>query len=135
MNHSFTAIAGAYTENVAETSGDLPEMLISCARQPAILLRARNASALGRTFNPEEDLMTGPWAAVLSESLWRRRFGSDPHVLGKQLIIGRTGYPIVGVVPDSVRFPADHVDFWIPAKLPPSSCATAKRASTTPSAA
>ena len=119
MNHSFTAIAGAYTENVAETSGDLPEMLISARVSPRFFSVLETSPLLGRTFNPDEDLMNGPWAAVLSESLWRRRFGSDPNVVGKQLIIGRTGYPIVGVVPDSVRFPTDHVDFWIPAKLPP----------------
>src|SRR5581483_6364565 len=67
----------------------------------------------------EEDLFTGPSAAIISERLWRRRFASDPGVLGKSLRVGTYSYPIAGVMPDSVRFPAPDVDLWVPAKLPP----------------
>jgi putative ABC transport system permease protein len=118
LNHTFTGIAGAYTENVAETSGALPEMLL-CSRVSARFFSVLGTSPLiGRIFSPEEELENGPYAAVLSERLWRRRFGADPNILGKQLMLGRGGHPIIGVVPDSVRFPAINVDFWIPSKLP-----------------
>jgi predicted permease len=119
MNHSFSAIAGGYTENVAETSGDLPEMLVSARVSPRFFSVLGTPPLLGRTFSPQEDLFNGPNAVVISERLWRRRFGGSPAVLGKVLRSDPYSYPIVGVMPDSVRFPASDVDLWTPAKLPP----------------
>ncbi|MBV9769466.1 MAG: ABC transporter permease [Bryobacterales bacterium] len=119
MNRSFSAIAGAYMENVAENSGELPEMLVTARVSPRFFSVLGTPPLLGRTFSPEEDLFNGPNAAILSERLWRRRFGADPGILAKVLRVGRYTYPIVGVMPDSVRFPASNIDFWVPAKLPP----------------
>jgi putative ABC transport system permease protein len=119
MNQSFTAISGAYTENVAETSGELPEMLVNARVSPRFFSVLGTPPLIGRTFSPEEDLFNGPSGAILSERLWRRRFASDPGVLAKALRIGNYSYPIIGVMPDSVRFPTPDVDFWVPAKLPP----------------
>jgi len=119
MNQSFASISGAYTENIAETSGELPEMLVSARVSPRFFSVLGTAPLIGRTFSPEEDLFNGPNAAVLTERLWQRRFGADHGVVGKALRVGNYTYPIIGVMPDSVRFPAADVDFWIPAKLPP----------------
>jgi putative ABC transport system permease protein len=117
MNQSFSAISGAYVENAAETSGYLPEMLIGARVSPRFFSVLGTPPLLGRTFSPEEDLLNGPNAAVISERFWQRRFGADPGVLGKTLRYGNSSYPIVGVMPDSVRFPGPNVDLWIPAKL------------------
>jgi len=119
MNQSFMAISGAYTENIAEVSGELPEMLVSARVSPRFFSVLGTAPLIGRTFSPEEDLFNGPNAAVLSERLWRRRFGADAAVIGKALRVGNYSYPIIGVMPDSVQFPAPNVDLWVPAKLPP----------------
>lgn len=118
-NQSFLAIAGAYTENVAETSGELPEMLLNARVSPRFFQVLGSTPLLGRVFTPEEDLFSGPNAAMISERLWRRRFASDPTVTGKSLRVGNYTYPIIGVMPGSVGFPAPDVDFWVPAKLPP----------------
>ncbi len=126
MNRSFSAVAGGYTENISETSGDFPEMLVSARVSPRFFSVIGTAPLLGRTFSPEEDLFNGPSAAVISEHLWRRRFASDPAVLGKVLRNGNYSYPIVGVMPDSVRFPESDVDVWMPAKLPPFVMANAR---------
>lgn len=119
MNQSFSAISGAYTENVAETSGELPEMLVSARVSPRFFFTLGTPPLLGRVFSPEEDLFNGPNAAIISERLWRRRFGADTSVIGKVLRVGNYRYSIVGVMPDSTRFPSASVDFWVPAKLPP----------------
>jgi len=119
MSKSFASISGAYTENIAETSGELPEMLLNARVSPRFFSVLGTPPLVGRTFSPEEDLFNGPNAAVLSERLWRRRFGADPGVAGKGLRLGNYTYPIIGVMPDSVRFPTAEVDFWVPAKLPP----------------
>jgi putative ABC transport system permease protein len=119
MNQSFSAIAAGYTENVAETSGNLPEMLVNARVSPRFFSVIGTPPLLGRTLSPQEDLFDGPNAVVISERLWRRRFGADSSVLGKLLRVGPASYPIVGVMPDSVRFPAPDVDFWAPAKFRP----------------
>jgi len=118
-NHSFTAVAGAYTENIAETSGHLPEMLVNARVSPRFFSVLGTPALLGRTFSSEEDLFNGPSAVVLSEKFWKRRFGGDRAVLGKSLRASGYSFPVVGVMPDSVRFPAGTVDIWLPAKLPP----------------
>src|SRR5205814_6743605 len=64
----------------------------------------------------DEDRMgDGVPVAVLSYSLWERRFGSDPTILGQQLTVGRQRYTIVGITsPDFSGIDLDAVDVWIP---------------------
>ena len=80
---------------------------------------------LGRTFVPEED-KPGTKVALLNDSLWKRRFGSDPGVIGRPLTLNGESYTIVGVLPSSVRLPAfgswrDQV--WVPLAFPPEEAA------------
>lgn len=74
---------------------------------------------LGRTFLPEEDRPGGPNVAVLSDKLWRRRFGADEGIIGKSINLGKTPYTVVGVMPPAFRYP-DKVEIWTPLGLPPS---------------
>ncbi|MEY2574502.1 MAG: hypothetical protein QOJ87_2715, partial [Verrucomicrobiota bacterium] len=71
---------------------------------------------LGRNFVPDED-KPGTKVALLNESLWKRRFGSDPGVIGRALTLNGESYTVVGVLPNSVRLPAfgnwrDQI--WVP---------------------
>ncbi|MFL6530489.1 MAG: ADOP family duplicated permease [Chthoniobacterales bacterium] len=75
---------------------------------------------IGRTFVPEED-QPGTKVALLNESLWKRRFGSDPGVIGRALNLNGESYTVVGVLPRSVQLPAfgnwrDQV--WVPLAFP-----------------
>jgi predicted permease len=65
---------------------------------------------LGRTFEADEWLVKGPRAVVLSRSLWLRRFGGDPSIVGKRL---KTGETVIGVMPDGFKFPA-RAEAWTP---------------------
>ena len=75
----------------------------------------------GRAFSPPEDLPGGSPVVVISEGLWTRRFGRDPAVVGKTMVLGGEPYEITGVV--SQRF--DFRDFgptpevWVPFQLDP----------------
>jgi putative ABC transport system permease protein len=60
-------------------------------------------AAWGRTFLPEEDQPKRDHVAVLSEALWRRRFGGDPAILGRNVMIEGTTYMVVGVLPARFR--------------------------------
>lgn len=60
---------------------------------------------LGRTFTESEGQSGGPLAVLLSESLWRQNFHSDPGIVGQVAKIGGRAYTVVGVMPQSFRFP------------------------------
>ena len=60
--------------------------------------------ALGRTaFSPEEDRLGGPGVVILSDALWRTRFGGDPAVLGRNLLVAGRSCAVVGVLPRGFR--------------------------------
>ena len=59
---------------------------------------------LGRTFTPEEDSPDGAQTVLLSHDYWRDRFGSDPSVLGRTLLVNGVSREIIGVMPEEFRF-------------------------------
>ena len=61
--------------------------------------------ALGRAFRPEEFQPGAPGAVVLSDRLWKRRFGRNPAVIGAQLMLNGQAYAIAGVMPARFYFP------------------------------
>ena len=71
---------------------------------------------LGRTFRPDDDVINAPRTIVLSGDLWRRRFASDPAVIGRVLTVGEgknaKPFEIIGVMPDDFRIPAG-AEVWI----------------------
>jgi putative ABC transport system permease protein len=72
--------------------------------------------ALGRAFTSEEDTYGGPLAVILSEGLWRRRFGGDPQVIGKAITLEGESRTVVGVMPDEFRFHGE-TELWLPFAL------------------
>ena len=68
----------------------------------------------GRWFTDDEERETGPNAVMISEPFWARRFNRDPSAIGRALVFGGKGYPIVGVMPAS--FTAATTDVWLPGK-------------------
>ena len=72
-----------------------------------------NASP-GRTFYPGEDRAGQDNFVVISNSLWQRRFGSDPSLVGKPISLEGVSRTIVGVMPAGFRFPSAKTDVWIP---------------------
>ncbi len=76
--------------------------------------------AFGRTFTAEEDRPNGGHVLVMSNGLWRRRFGGDPNLAGKSISLGGDPYVVVGILgPD---FAADSpTDVWIPYQFDPNS--------------
>ena len=79
---------------------------------------------LGRTFRAGEDAPGAPQVAVISEGLWRRRFGADRALIGQAIAVDGTPRQVIGIVPRSFAFPAVGTDVWIPIKLDPQLIAT-----------
>lgn len=81
---------------------------------------------LGRVFTPEEEQSGAPKTVVLSYAAWSRRFGLDPSVLGRTLMLDDASYEVVGVMPKSFQFPAGNteVELWAPLTVNPSAMAS-----------
>jgi putative ABC transport system permease protein len=69
--------------------------------------------SLGRVFNDREERHREP-VAVLSESLWRRRFQSDPFAVGRMIDIDGRAFTVIGAMPRSFQFPAHDTQIWLP---------------------
>ncbi|MGH9719738.1 MAG: ABC transporter permease, partial [Bryobacteraceae bacterium] len=89
----------------------LPVEVVSASYFPLLRLGAQ----VGRVFRPEEDAkVAANKVAVISASLWKRRFGSDPGVPGKSLRLDNGEYTVIGVAPPGFRGMTDNTDLWIP---------------------
>jgi putative ABC transport system permease protein len=83
-------------------------------------------TALGRTFTSEEDVSGGPHVVVIGYALWATRFGADPQILQKSILLDGEKYQIIGVMERGFRFP-DPANFhgvqadqlWVPIALSP----------------
>ncbi len=73
--------------------------------------------AMGRWFSPdEENRGDQSGTVVIAMSLWKRRFGADPNILGKSLSLDHRVHTIVGVLPEGFRFPY-LAEVWTPATI------------------
>src|ERR1700733_6250143 len=70
---------------------------------------------LGRNFSAAEE-RAKLQVAVISESLWRRKFAADPAIVGKQIQIDKQSFTVLGVVSRRQGFP-EWADFWMPLSL------------------
>src|SRR5207248_845226 len=57
------------------------------------------APSIGRAFTPEEDVDAAPAVAILADGLWRRRYGSDPAIVGRTIQVDGTPRTVVGILP------------------------------------
>ena len=117
LNDTFESITGYYMEDVSDTSGEFPEKVRRAFVAPRFCDVWGMPAARGRCFTALEHSVAGPRAALISDRYWRTRLGADPDVLNRQVRIGATAYPIVGVMPPAFRFPDRAVDVWFPSAL------------------
>lgn len=78
------------------------------------------APSRGRTFLPQETLPKSPAVAILSYDLWQARFGLDPNILGKSVVLDGEAFTVVGVMPADFRFPDKDLkpQCFVPFRLP-----------------
>src|SRR6266481_5793716 len=114
LNSTFQALTGYYWEDVSESTGPLPERITRAWVSPRFFQVWAVAPVLGREFTPDEETLNGPAATLISDRFWRRRFNSDPNIVGKNLRLDGHLTPIVGVMPPFFLFPNREVDLWCP---------------------
>ena len=68
----------------------------------------------GRTFYPGEDAAGQDNYVVLSHQLWEQRFAGDSTIIGRSIELEGVNRQVVGVMPESFRFPSAKTELWIP---------------------
>ena len=83
---------------------------------------------MGRDFLPEDDVQGGPAIVIISHDLWSGRFGADPGMVGRTLLLDGRSFEVVGVMPPGIyptvatitgeiRFSPKNQDFWVPLRF------------------
>src|SRR5580704_2890528 len=106
-HHGFEQVAIAIGDNYNLTGSGEPERIGTIRVSSSLLHLLGQRAALGRIFLPEEDRLGRTLTAILSYGTWARRFGSDPRVLGRKIILNGLPYEIVGVMPRSFSLPRE----------------------------
>ncbi|HEY7111563.1 MAG TPA: ABC transporter permease [Thermoanaerobaculia bacterium] len=111
---SFDGMA-AYTIRSSNLAGEgTPERLEGAAATPELFGVLRVRAALGRVLTADDGRPGAEKTVLISDALWRRRFGSDPDVLGRKLLLDDAPHVVVGVMPPDFRFPGRDADVWTP---------------------
>jgi predicted permease len=123
---SLAAIAGYFAfygvgDNLLSGTGE-PERLSGVPVSENFFDVLGVTPALGRVFNAQESAWNGPKAVMLGHGLWRRRFNSDPAIVGTSLTLNDQSHTVVGVLPASFDFasvfaPGGHFDLYFPFPL------------------
>src|SRR5439155_18474893 len=105
------------------TGGEAPEQLRASQVSVDYFRLFGAPILLGRSFTAEEDLPNGSRVAVMSDGLWKRRFGGDPAIIGKTLSLSGDAYVVIGILAPSfdVREFGPAPEVWIPFQLEPNS--------------
>lgn len=76
--------------------------------------------ARGRAFESGENNPGRDQIVILSHSLWKTKFGGDPAIIGRGIVLNGISRQVVGVMPPSFAYPSSKVQLWTPARLDPS---------------
>jgi predicted permease len=110
---------GSLTLTGSGTPERLPAGFVTADAMPLLGV----SPALGRSFATEDDLPGRPPVVVLSDGLWRRRFGSDPDVVGRTLLLDDMPTTVLGVMPPGFQLPTHYagagMQLWTLLQLDP----------------
>jgi len=115
QNTAFSGIA-AFTQDGVNLAGGGETERASAARVESDLFPLLGvAPALGRAILSEENIEGRDRVAVLSDGLWRRRYGADRGIVGRAIAIDGAAHTVIGVMPPGFQFPPrSRVELWVP---------------------
>ena len=118
LNRSFVDLAATRSVNASLTLDGPPEQVLGRAVTSNFFSVLAVQPQLGRSFLPEEDAQSVR-VVIISHALWQRRYGSDPGIVGRTVMMNDVRHEVVGVAPESFVFRARDIDYWVPMQLPP----------------
>lgn len=111
-NDVFSSMSIYSYRSLTMTGGDKPLLVDGCIATSGFFETLGVAPMLGRIFSADED-RPGAKVVVLSYAFWKEHFGSDPGVVGHNLVMDGQNYLVAGVMPAAFRFP-DFAQMWMP---------------------
>lgn len=114
-NRSFETMAVMKTWLPAMTGENQPEQLEGQQVSADYFRTLGLSPALGRDFRASDDVLNGPKVVILGDGLWRRAFGGDSAILGREVKLDDNNYTVIGIMPrtfENVLAPS--AEIWSP---------------------
>jgi putative ABC transport system permease protein len=109
LSHVAAIDATSFNINISGAPERIDSAVVSTTFFPMLGVQAQ----VGRVFLPEEGQAGHENVVLLSDGLWRRRFGADPSVPGRKLVMNGQSYLVVGVLPRDFQLPRE-AEVWTP---------------------
>jgi putative ABC transport system permease protein len=116
--HSFSQMGAVQFSTYTLSGKGDPENYTGCLITPSLLPMLGIQPVIGRNFQDGEDKPGAAPVALISDALWRRRFGADPHAVGQPATLNGVTYTIVGVAPPALPVLTTG-DVWVPLVFDP----------------
>ncbi len=116
-SHSFDCFSALNFVSFTMTGDQQPEAVSGVLASADFGRVMGLAPATGRWFTADEDVPDKEHVALISDGLWKRRFGTDPQVVGKSIQLNGEPYTIIGVMPPDFNFPSPIYEVWAPLAL------------------
>jgi predicted permease len=115
QTHGFEDIAAwrYWQFNLTGERGELPEIVHARGGSWNLFPLLGVQAAIGRTFTESDDRTDGT-VVLLTWSLFERRFGGDPGIVGRQIHLDGKPFTVVGVLPNWFTYPDAEVQVWVP---------------------
>src|SRR5690242_11844499 len=113
QNQVFENIAAFREDTFSLTGGDKPERVWGVVTTSGLFPVLGVSPLAGRVLEPNDENRGAGRVAVISQSLWERRFDSDPNIIGHKITANGEPLTVVGIMPTVFKFP-ELSDLWIP---------------------
>jgi putative ABC transport system permease protein len=110
---SFSQMAALAGRSLVVSGTEEPERVLGAAVSASLFSLLGEQPVLGRNFREDEDRPGAPPVILLGHDLWMRRFGGDPGIVGRTVMVNSTAHTVVGVMKPRFRFP-DQNEAWVP---------------------
>jgi predicted permease len=117
MSRSFEEMALYRTLTASLVGAGDPEQLNAVSASAELLPMLGRAPLLGRLFGEADARGGAPATTVLGHGLWTSRFGADPGVLGRSILLNGEPHTVIGVMPPDFRFPSRETQLWTALRL------------------
>ena len=115
QSKSFQSLAGFSGDGFTLYGAGEPELVFGAQTTINFFSTLGVKPFLGRDFAAGEDIAKGPKVAILSYGSWIRRFGGDPHIVGRSIRLDANSVSIIGVLPREFEFaPRGNAEIWVP---------------------
>jgi predicted permease len=115
-NRSFQQMALVTDDeyNLSSSNGQLPERILAEIGSWSALPVLGVQPAYGRLFTASDDRWGAPETAILTWGFWKRRYGGDPGILGRTILLDAKPFTVIGILPAWFSYPNPRVQLWTP---------------------